>query len=77
VNVNIEAVQDRPEERVQMGRTPLEAAGEARWLAELQRSQELLSDETHVEMIQVVDEWLATKMDLSTDEGGPYAMMPQ
>ncbi len=61
VNVNIQAVQDRLEERVRKGRTPLEGAGELRQLAELQWSQEVLSNETHKEMIQVVDEWLATK----------------
>jgi len=51
VNVNVEAVRDGPEERARKGRIPLEAAGEVRWLTELQRSQELVSNGTHKEMM--------------------------
>lgn len=75
MNINTEALQNRLEERARKGRTPLEAAGETRWLTELERSRGLLSNETLQEVIQVIDEWLATKMNLTAADVGPYAMM--
>ncbi len=71
MNVNIESVQDTLEEQVRKGRTPVEAAGEVRWLAEAQRGQ-LHSDQTHQDIIQVIDEWLADKMGVPEEEVGPF-----
>jgi hypothetical protein len=75
MNVNIESVQDPLEEQVRKGRTPVEAAGEVRWLAEGQRRSELHFDQTHQDMIQVIDEWLADKMGVPEDEVGPFVMV--
>src|SRR5215211_7459540 len=74
-NVNAEAVQDMLEERVRRGRTPIEAAGEVLWLADLYVNQKLLSGRTQNEMNQVVSEWLMSTINLSTDEIRPYQMM--
>ncbi len=75
MNVNVEAVQDGLEESVRKGQTPVEATGEALWVADSDRQQGIVSRKTHDELLKVIDEWLATKMNVPLDELGPYRMI--
>jgi hypothetical protein len=75
VNVSVDDLHRSLEERMRLGRTPLEAAGEEHWWADLELARQLLSNQIHQETIQIVDEWLATYMNASPDEVGPYAML--
>jgi hypothetical protein len=72
VNVNVESLQALLEERLRRGRHPWEAAGELRWLKGLERSHGVLSKQTHDEMVEVIDGWLAAEMNFPEDElAGP------
>lgn len=71
MNVNVEALRDSLDLRVQKGRTPIEAAGEERWMARLERDLGVLSNQTVSEREQLIDEWLAQQLGISVEKVGP------
>jgi hypothetical protein len=75
VNLNVQKVHARLEERLRMGRTAVEAAGEVRWITDAQQREGLLSKGTHDEVIGIIDDWLACKMEVSRDDVAPYSRL--
>ena len=75
MNVNVKGVQNMLQSQVRKGRTPVEAAGEGRWLAESQQEQGLLSKETRDDEIKVTNDWLAAEAGASPQECELYAFV--
>lgn len=72
MNLDARAIQDELDQRLRAGRHPWEAAGEYRWLWELERRNRLVSNQTHSAMLQIADEWMAARMKIPPDElAGP------
>ncbi len=59
MNVDARALQTRLDERVRLGRTRVEAAGEVRWLVELEQRMGILSEARSADAMQVIEDWLA------------------
>jgi hypothetical protein len=59
MRVDAEALRNRLEARVRHGRTPSEAAGEVRWLVEVERRMGVLSSTKSDAATSAIDEWLA------------------
>jgi hypothetical protein len=59
VNLDPEALHERLDERVLRGRAPTEAAGEVRWLAEIEYRMGMLSKDSSDTAMKVIDDWLA------------------
>ena len=59
MNVSTEALYDRLDERVGRGRAPIEAAGEVRWLVEIEHRMGMLSKDSSDAAIKIIDDWLA------------------
>lgn len=74
MNVDIEAVRASLDERIQMGRSPVEGAGEILWLTQKQQDMDVLSKQTGAEITEVIAAWLAEQMRVSVDEVGPYIL---
>jgi hypothetical protein len=76
-NINVKAVHNALEDQVRKGRSAVEAAGESRWMADVELKNQLHAPSTHAELVGVIDEWLAEKVGVPIDEIGPYAMAAQ
>lgn len=59
MNVNVQALRDSLDLRVVKGRTPIEAAGEERWIARVERDLGVIANQTVSEREQLIEEWLA------------------
>ncbi len=75
MTINVKAIQDMLRSQVRKGRTPVEAAGEGRWLAETQQEQGLLSRETRDEEVKAINEWLAAEVGASSQESELYGLV--
>lgn len=71
-NISVESVQSTLEQQRRKGRSAPEAAGEVLWLANVQQDMSLLSNESHENMSEVVDEWLARELNVPIDQLGPF-----
>jgi hypothetical protein len=59
MNVDPKALHERLDERVGRGRTRAEAAGEVRWLVELEQTAGILSKDAGDDALKVIEDWLA------------------
>jgi hypothetical protein len=58
VNLDPEALHERLDERVRRGRARSEAAGEVRWLVEIEHRMGMQSKHSSDAAMKVIDEWL-------------------
>ena len=63
------------QDHVDGGRTPVEAAGEVRWLDEVMVQQNIVPKETAEESRHVIDRWLAEMLKLSPEEMQPHMQL--
>ena len=59
MNLDTEVLYERLDERVRRGRAPTEAAGEVRWLVEIEHRMGMLSKDSSDAAVMVIDDWLA------------------
>jgi hypothetical protein len=77
MNINVKAVHDMLDDQIRKGRTPVEAAGEARWLADVEQEQGILSRQTRDEEIGVINQWLAAEVDVAPEELNLYTYVAE
>src|SRR5207247_1046768 len=77
MNINVKAVHDMLDAQVRKGRTPVEAAGEGRWLADVQQEQGILSRQTRDEEIGAINEWLAAQVNVAPKELDLYTYVAE
>jgi hypothetical protein len=58
MNLETEALYKRLDERVGRGRARIEAAGEVRWLVEIEHRMGMLSKDSSDAAMKVIDDWL-------------------
>jgi hypothetical protein len=61
-NINAGVVRDRLADHMRHGRNAAEAAGEERWLAEVQQRMGVLSQSSVDEIVAIAHDWIAAEM---------------
>lgn len=68
MNVNVQALRDSLDLRVVKGRTPIEAAGEERWIARVERDLGVIANQTVSKREQLIEEWLAEQLGIDVEK---------
>jgi hypothetical protein len=67
-SLNERVVRAALQDHIDAGRTPVEAAGEVRFLDEVMAEQDIVSKETAEENRRIIESWLAEALDVSPQD---------